>query len=339
MIESLKKRLPIGVFERAKRVVNGSLALNIAVLREAARFNKYYARYESKDAVQMAARLTFFTHQIEKGLSHQNFRYGFGRRPLQYLAELLPRYVASVPQYDQDVVYLSAIAALHEYIEKHEGHDSDIEYVKQLFASQLWEAIVQSTSDCGGSIIVTAESKRNNKTKTYTELAEGRHSIREYSDVPVSYDELKPALQSAMRTPSVCNRQPARVHVVLDSVVIEKALKIQAGFNGYSIPPALILITADTRVFMSQQEHNEGYTDGGLFGMSLLLALEEQQLAACPLNTMFRASAEKKTRQLLHIPDYENLVMYVAVGHFPKEIRTCCSSRKSYTEITTVMDS
>lgn len=338
MIVFLKEHLPVGIFERLKRIVNGSLALKFAVLREASRFNKYYARHESKNSVQVAARLTFYTHQIEKGLSHQNFRYGFGHRPLQYLAELLPRYIAINPEYSKDIIYLSALAAVHEYIVKHEGHDSDIEYVRQLFTFQLWEAILQSSMNYGGSFTITAESKQNNRTKTYTELAEGRHSVREYADTPVTYDELKPALQIAMRTPSVCNRQPARIHVILNHAIIEEALRIQGGFNGYPTPPALILITADNRVFMSQQEHNEGYTDGGLFGMSLLLALEEQQLAACPLNTMFRATAEKKTRKLLHIPDYENLVMYIAIGHFAKESKTCRSVRKSYMEITTCME-
>lgn len=338
MINFIKQHLPVGIFERVKRIFNGSLALKVAVLKEASRFNKYYARYESKDVVQIAARLTFFTHQIEKGLSHQNFRYGFGHRPLQYLAELLPRYIAVNSSYGHDIVYLSALAALHEYVTKHDGHNSDIEYVRQLFTPQLWEAILQSTTDCGGSITVTAESKRNNQTKTYTELAEGRHSIREYADTPVSYDELKPALQNAMRTPSVCNRQPARVHVIFNHAIIEEALKIQGGFNGYPTPSVLILITADNRVFMSQQEHNEGYIDGGLFGMSLLLALEEQQLAACPLNTMFRSRSEKRTRRLLHIPDYENLVMYIAVGHFPEEAKTCHSARKSFKDITTCVE-
>lgn len=338
MIDFLKQHLPVKIFERAKRIINGSLALKLAVLKEASRFNKYYARYESKDAVQMAARLTFFTHQIEKGLSHQNFRYGFGHRPLQYLAELLPRYIAVKPCCNHDIVYLATLAALREYITKHDGHDSDIEYVRQLFTPQLWNAILQSNTDCGGSITITAESKRNNQMKTYAELVEGRHSIREYDDAPVSYDELKPALQEAMRTPSVCNRQPTRVHVILNRTLIEEALKIQGGFNGYPTPPALILITADNRVFMSQQEHNEGYTDGGLFGMSLLLALEERQLAACPLNTMFRSTTEKRTRYLLHIPDCENLVMYIAVGHFPEETKTCRSARKSYEEITTCME-
>lgn len=59
---------------------------------------------------------------------------------------------------------------------------------------------------------------------------------------------------------------------------------------------------------MTPQEHNEGFVDGGLFGMSLLLALEKQVLAACPLNTMFRLKAEKVTRRLLGIPEYESFL-------------------------------
>ena len=74
--------------------------------------------------------------------------------------------------------------------------------------------------------------------------------------------------------------------------------------------PALLMITSDLRAFMTSYERNEGYTDGGLFGMSLLLSLESLGIGACPLNTMFTATAEKKTRKLLHLPDNEVPVMY-----------------------------
>lgn len=141
-----------------------------------------------------------------------------------------------------------------------------------------------------------------------------------------------------MRTPSVCNRQPTRIRVILNHDLISKALKLQGGFNGYATPPALILLTADNRVFMAPQEHNEGYTDGGLFGMSLLLALEEQGIASCPLNTMFRKGPEKATRELLNIPSYENLVMYIAVGHFPDQCVTCVSHRFRADDVVTVID-
>ena len=140
-----------------------------------------------------------------------------------------------------------------------------------------------------------------------------------------------------MRTPTVCNRQPARLRIILNSGIIGKALDYQGGFNGYKLPPALLLVTADNAVFMAPQERNEGFTDGGLFGMSLLLSLEREGLAACPLNTMMKEGPEKATRKLLNIPENENMVMYIAVGHFPDEVKTCVSHRFDAADIITIL--
>lgn len=334
---TLKRILPISVFERIKRIANGGLSLYGMTLTQARRFNKAYAKYDSTGVCQIAARMTFFTHQIEKGLSHANFRYGFGHKPLQYLKDAMEKYQCADANYESSVVYQSALAALHEYAVRHEGHEEEFAFARSLFPERIWQEASQIPANCGGSIIITAESKSHNDALTCKELLENRHSIREYSSSPVSYEEIKPAIDLAMRTPSVCNRQPSRVKVILDSQVISKALQIQGGFRGYQEPPALILITADNRVFMTPQEHNEGFTDGGLFGMSLLLALENQGLAACPLNTMFRPQAERKTRRLLEIPDYENFVMYIAVGHFRNMSKTCYSKRSKASEITTII--
>lgn len=337
-IKTVAKRvLPAGMFERIKRVVNGTIALYGMAFSQTRRYNKAYAKYDSRGAQQVAARLTFFTHQIEKGLSHTEFRYGFGHKPLQYLKHAMERYRKADPDYMTSVVYRSALSALHEYVVRHEGHDEQLSYARSLFSEEEWSSVLHSSAEYGGSIVITAQSKERNGEISFSELSENRHSIREYSDCPVTLEQLQPALDMAMRAPSVCNRQPSRVKVILDRDCIEKALHIQGGFNGYDVPPALLLITADNRVFMTPQEHNEGFTDGGLFGMSLLLSLESIGLAACPLNTMFRPKTENATRKLLGIPDYENLVMYIAVGHFPEKVRTCYSERLSAEEITTVL--
>ena len=282
--------------------------------------------------------MMYFTHQIEKGLSHKNFRYGFGKRPLQYLAKTLERYCAAVPGYAEKMPYCSALGALGEYMRRHEGHDDALAYVRFLFpADTLAEAQAMPQTE-GGSFHFAGVDKAANSSRTFRELSENRHSIREFADKPITYAELKPALDLSMRTPSVCNRQPTRVRVILDRELIAKALRVQGGFNGYPTPPALILLTSDNRVFMAPQEHNEGYTDAGLFGMSLLLALEEQGIAACPLNTMFRKGPERTTRKLLNIPSHENLAMYIAVGHFPEECSTCVSHRFMSDDITTVIE-
>ena len=139
--------------------------------------------------------------------------------------------------------------------------------------------------------------------------------------------ELEKAIVMSLRTPSVCNRQPARVRIFTDRQLINQALKIQGGFGGYDTPPALLLVTADLRVFMGPNEHNEGYVDGGLFAMSLLYSLEACGLAACPLNTMFIEETDEKTRALLDIPDNEVFIMYIAVGHFRESSKICRSQR------------
>lgn len=334
--DKLKQIIPSPIWNQLRRVVNNYLGLRQAAVKQAKRFEKYYSKPNGKGEKQVEARLIFFTHQIEKGLSHLNFRYGFGHKALSDLANIMQVYRTVNPSYKESQSYKSALAALNEYVSRHQGHEDNIAYVKQLFDGNAWPEILNESSRCGGSIILSPESKAHNSSLTFCELSENRHSVREYSSQPVTYDELLKAIKIAMRTPSVCNRQPTRIHVILDKDLIKKALSVQGGFNGYPLPPALLLITADNRVFLSPQERNEGCTDGGLFGMSLLLALEEESLAACPLNTMMRRGSEAQTRNMLNLPEYENLVMYIAVGHYPGVIKTCVSHRYDAEDIVTV---
>lgn len=162
----------------------------------------------------------------------------------------------------------------------------------------------------------------------FIQRAQNRYSVREYASKPVSQDLLDKVYEVSMKTPSVCNRQATRVYQITDPEKIATALKIQGGFNGYGMPPVLLLITSDIRAFMNNNERNEPFVDGGLFSMSLLYALEAYGLAACPLNAMFSLSQDRRTRALLNIPDYELPVMYIAVGNFPESVPVCRSTRR-----------
>lgn len=151
----------------------------------------------------------------------------------------------------------------------------------------------------------------------FIQLAQNRYSVREYSSELVSQELLDKVCEVSMKTPSVCNRQATPVYQITDLEKIKAALEIQGGFSGYDMSPVLLLVTSNIRAFMNNGERNEPFVDGGLFSMSLLYALEAYGLAACPLNAMFSLSQDRKTRALLHIPDYELPVMYIAVGNFP----------------------
>lgn len=336
MKNQLKKILPESLIARL-RGCESDFRLRSETLRQMKRFKRNYARRGSVRKAHLETRIVFFTHQIEKGLSHEDFRYGFGKGVLAQMAPLMMQLKNVDQNYQNNTVLNMALAALHEYRAKHEAADYDLSYAKRLFSDEIWQMIAQSDGLHGGSLVIRKADKANNENKTFLELSENRHSVREFSKEPVNAEEILPAIETAMRTPSVCNRQPTRVHVITNADVIAQAMPIQGGYRGYAMPPALILITADNQAFMNQDERNEGFVDGGLFGMSLLLALEEQGLAACPLNTMFPADRDDATRRLLHIPDSEFLVMYIAVGHFLDESKTCLSQRFSAIDITTVI--
>lgn len=336
MKKQLKKIMPESVIAWI-RGCESDFCLRSETLRQMRRFRRNYARRGSTREAHVETRLMFFTHQIEKGLSHQDFRYGFGKGVLAQMAPLMVQLKSMDSTYQHNTAWKMALAALHEYRARHESVNYDLAYARKLFPDDIWSMIAQADIRMGGSLIIRKEDKEDNARKPFRELSEGRHSVREFSNEPVKLDEVMSAIEVAMRTPSVCNRQPTRVHVITNPAVISQAMPLQGGYRGYALPPALILITADNQAFMNQDERNEGFVDGGLFGMSLLLALEENGLAACPLNTMLPAKRDDATRKLLRIPDSEFLVMYIAVGHFLDESKTCHSQRLAADDITTVI--
>lgn len=303
------------------------------MLSQAQSFNKYYARLTGGKE-QVATLVVFYAHQIEKGLSHLSFRIGFGKDPLRNLSCAMTRMRELDDEYVSSDAYRMALGALHEYMERNACSVEAMEYLSCTFPQEVLKEAKAATDGFGGSLEIERESIGEG---LFTRVIQGRHSIREFSGAPVTREELEIALDEAMRSPSACNRQPTRVRVLLDSDRIEKALRIQGGFGGYDLPPALLLITADYRCFVGPQERNEGFIDAGMFAMTLLYALEDQNLAACPLNTMMHKREEMATRSLLEVPEWETLVMYIAVGHFPRTVKTCQSRRLSASDITTFL--
>lgn len=153
------------------------------------------------------------------------------------LPTLLTRLEQADLNFANNTVYKESLAALHEYMQRHLDAEKDISWQQSLFTTDQWQHIMNAESNDGGSISIRKSDKLNNKDLSFAALSENRHSVREFADEPVSLDELNQAIQMAMRTPSVCNRQPTRVHVILDKEVIAKALHIQGGVNGYQPLP------------------------------------------------------------------------------------------------------
>ena len=335
MLKQVVKRLiPLAVWNTLREIYNIPQVI-MAKHEQSRRFRKWMARERSYDKVRIETKLTFAIHRLEKGLSHVHFRYGFGINVLREMSQqmILLRQVDS--NYNTNSLYRQGLSVLGDYRKRHENAKYDLSEIESLFLPDIWNNVKADTAHTAGSFIISSSSKSDNLNRGFVELAEGRHSVREYASTPVEQDLLDKVYQAAMKTPSVCNRQASRIYQVTDPTVIESALDIQGGFHGYAAPPVLLLITSDIRAFMNENERNEPFVDGGLFSMSLLYALEAYGLAACPLNAMFSHSQDKHTRSLLGIPDNELPVMDIAVGNFPESVPVCRSARRTVESIIT----
>ena len=78
MKETLKKIVPESMIAWI-RGVQASVKLRRETIRQMKRFERNYAKRGSMRTEHLETRIIFFTHQIEKGLSHQDFRFGFGK--------------------------------------------------------------------------------------------------------------------------------------------------------------------------------------------------------------------------------------------------------------------
>ena len=302
------------------------------------RFLKYNAGRASsrKMRAQIEGRLAFYSHSLEKGLSHQDIRLGFGKSPLKKLGKNMKVYVNEGYSKDREA-FMNALSVLKCYVELHENARFDISYIRDCVPENLLELARGATITIGGVYKFDKNTKNDTRSINFKELFENRWSVREYSDLPVDMGKIDEVIEIARKTPSVCNRQPSRATIVKDKNKISSVLRLQGGLAGYELPPVLIVITTDTTSFVGVNERNQIYIDGGLYAMSVLLGLEYVGLAACSLNAMLMVKRDKAIRKVLNIPPSENIIMFISVGNFLPENKVPKSFRYSRSEVSRVV--
>lgn len=295
-------------------------------------FKKGFAQEDfSKENIE--GWMLFCAHVLEKSMSRVDFEAGHNFFRIEQMANLLADYRKK--GFDEgSFAFQYALASIKKYVELHEEYSFSTKEIYEVLGEWVDEAR-SANGNLSGYKIITSDEKKNNKEKNFLELHNGRYSIREFSSKKVDKSVIEKSIQLAMKAPAVCNRQPSRVHLIMDKDKISEILSIQGGFAGYDMPPALLLVSVDTRSYVGAHERNQPFMDGGAFAMSLLLSLEYCGLAACALNTMFKPDRDRKMREIIGITNPEYFIMFIAVGHFNKESKVAVSSRLLGKEITT----
>lgn len=276
---------------------------------------RLYSRYSGPDdngaSPQVSHRnlemqITKDYHRIEKGLALPTPKRPFGLEVLARVDRLLPSAAAALPDAPFVQHATSARTALVEW---------------------------NSASVIDADVAPTATTDDRGISDPRAFFA-SRHSVRNYSTKEVPQETLEEAVELAINTPSVCNRQPWHVRFYRERDEIETALSFQNGNAGFRHTiPVVALVTVDRAMFAGANERNQVFIDGGLFSMSLVWALHSLGLDSCMLNMSQPHSRMRALRAKLSIPESEAVVMFISIGYPAEGYRVARSPRRAVSEV------
>lgn len=291
------------------------------------RFQHYSGTFVQSKAKDMAY-LTWLYHVVEKGLAMPDMKLGFGYEKINELSKLIKK---SYELYGNCSEIRTASSVLLEYKLRHEQQgfklNDDvthfIEEVKELFPD-----------------VEPEQQEETNYQKYFKDINErfpvfikSRHSVRNFSSTPLNIQQIIDSIELAKYAPSACNRQPSKVHIVDNKTLINKCLSLQNGNRGFGhLADKLLIITGEIGTLLGSQEFLDLNTNVGIFIMNLSYALHYNKVAHCILNWYVEPSNDKKLREILNIPNSENVVAFIVCGNAPKENFKLVSSPRIPTE-------
>lgn len=283
---------------------------------------------------RLSAELLLQYHKIEKGLVMPGPKRLFGTEPVLEVISLLTQWREAHFEAD-DPIYLGAVEALFSYyaLLNSEGFDKDGIILPKVaaFLDNIGFRNIELMTPYKLPQLLTVSK---NPIDGFENLMSARRSVRDFKPQPVDLDLIKKAVELAQLSPSACNRQPWKVHLISDPNDRKTLLSYQNGNRGFGhLVPHVAIISVDSQCFFDASERNEPFIDGGMFAMSLILGLSAQKVATCCLNWCVPPSTDKTVHRIFNIPQSEKIVMLLAIGYPSCDINVPRSARFSTANI------
>lgn len=257
----------------------------------------------------LEARITLNYHRLEKSFTLPEPRRPFGLAAAGELVDLM-RQARAFPGLEGSVAVNSASRALA--------------------ARESWNA----GGDISDEVAPPADYALDGSTRPELRNFYARHSIRDFAPIQVPPELVESAVAAAIRSPSVCNRQPWRVHVFTDAAQIRGILSLQNGNRGFGeTVPSVAVITVRRGLFFGANERNQRWIEGGIFASTLVWALTACNVDSCMLNWSQTHSNTRRLRVAAGLPEDEDVVMIMAIGYRRNGARVARSARRDCSEV------
>lgn len=268
-------------------------------------------------------------HVIEKGLAMPERRMGFGTVALGSLIDKCNEWLDIYGDNEPQVRH--AISVIAEYNKKHECDNYELpKQLQKSIDSLLFRVQVPPSSQRK----LTKEGFFSEVNSSFDRFSNSRHSVRWYKG-KVSRNELISAIQLAQNTPSSCNKQASRIHLVLNEDKARQVLDMQNGNRGFGhLIHNVIVVTSNLNFCSRYAERRSPFIDSGMYAMNLLYSLHFHKIGAIPLVWLSDKKRDEELRCILGISEYEVPCMIIGVGDVADEFYQVSSPRREYSEIT-----
>jgi nitroreductase len=161
------------------------------------------------------------------------------------------------------------------------------------------------------------------------DLMYSRQRVREFTDAPVSEEQVEAMLKAAMAAPSVQDRRPWHFVVVRNRNTLDKLARVHK--YAYMLAQAQLAI-----VVCGDQKVSEKYwvEDGCVATQNLLLAAKALGLGGVWISIYPKKKHQNAVREMLDIPDRMGVLCILAMGIPAKrdQIRTKYDSERVHHE-------
>lgn len=275
-------------------------------------------------------------HAIEKGLSIEKPRLGFGLPKMQQILDWIEQ-LESLGEKDQ----LCVKAANDAFVEYFKYHDEKTftsdEYISVKQRSEKVLGLVQNSTKCGGTLRVRKKDFDYDFNQI-EKFFKTRHSVRQFTKDKIDLKVLKKSIELAQTAPSACNRQAVRVYVVEPAKYIYDTKSNLEGIGGFTDDVSYFLLITGKLSAYGEFEFKQFAISASFFAAYLSLALHAYKIGACVIQRSIRATDQwKHFCKLNNIPQDEQLVVMLGVGNLKDEMTVPVSKRYDVDEIMRVL--
>lgn len=286
-----------------------------------------------KDTEKLVAKIISLYHVIEKGLSMEFVKPGFGQDRVKKLIEYVSMYSLRVDKRNWDIQVLSSIKVLAEYKTFNDKNliiNNDLNKFLNKFDDYKRDRDIQ-----GGTKTLKHNLDALNDDVTFDSVIENRSSIRNFGHDNIEFNIVKRAIIQAQNAPSTCNRQSSRVLYTLNKDLIKGLLHLQGGSRGFSDKiSCLLLVCSDAKCYQGSGDRHSGIIDASLFAMTLMYSLTKNNIANISLNWSKTAKEDLALRDLVTIPTSYSVIFLIGLGSYNnKNIKVPVSNKNSLNTI------